>query len=298
MRKALVLSAAAVAAAVTIGSPAAAFAADQTAPLQPITSTQKPAQDLKVTVTPTSAKPGATVTVTFDDGLKDVTVSSAALQDVKVTGNEATGKVKSDATPGQAQITVSGTADGQKVSANASFEVVGTPPASKGTLTVTPGKVKAGSDVNVELKLDGGTAPKSVNVLSEAFADKSVALKKGSGDVWTGTARIGKDVKGDDYRVSAFSEVKGASPFAVTKLTVLGVTPDAPVKPVVPEAKVKPVPSEQRVVPKGSVDTGMAPAAASSGTADLTAAGIAAAGGAALLGITLYTRRRNSTNGA
>ncbi|MFE5542107.1 hypothetical protein ACFQ78_41270 [Streptomyces sp. NPDC056519] len=300
MRKALVLSAAAIAAAMTLGAPAAAFAADAapaSAPLA-VNSPAKPAQDLRIKLDPAEAQPGATVTVEIDGpALTDATLSSPALTGTQVKGNQATGTVKKDATPGPAQVTVSGTnADGQKVSANATLSVVATPPASKGTLSLNPAEGAAGSKVGLELKLDAGTAPKEVNVLSEAFAGKTVALKKGDGDVWTGSAQVGKDLKSKAYDVSAFSGVNGAAPLAVTSFTVTGTTvPDAPVKApsTMPAAPVKPVPSEAHVVPKGSVDTGMAPAAASSGTADLTAAGIAAVGGAALLGVTLYTRRRN-----
>lgn len=238
MRKSLTLSAAAVAAAVTLGSPAVAFAADSPAhsvpmapvkanlapdgpahsvPAAPITVPAapikaNPAEDLSITLTPAQAKPGDKVTVAIKgaEDLKNVTLSSSVLKDEQVQGDVGTGIVDSKAKAGDASVTVSGTAaNGKEVSANATLKV-----------TVPDAPVKP--------------APSEKPML--------------------------------------------------------------PVKPVPsekPMAPVKPVPSEKTVVPRGSVDTGMAPVASSSGTADLTAGGIAAAGGAALLGLTLLNRRRS-----
>ncbi|MFF4369369.1 hypothetical protein [Streptomyces sp. NPDC001594] len=230
MRKALTLSAAAVAAAVTLGAPASAFAADAppvpvkpvSQPVQPLTAPAKdvtppmqpiasptPAPVLGVTLDPSTAKPGDKVdaVITIKGQLSDAKLSSPVLTDTQVKDGRGSGKVKADAKPGRYPVTVSGTADGKQVSANA-------------FLTVVP----------------------------------------------------------------AAAPVKPA-------------TPPAPVKPAPgdkPEASV--TPPEKHIVPKGSVDTGMAPVAASSGTADLTAAGIAAAGAAALLGLTLASRRRSRSD--
>ncbi|MEV6681611.1 hypothetical protein AB0N09_32780 [Streptomyces erythrochromogenes] len=299
MRKALTLSAVAVAAAVTLGAPAAAFAADAPAAATSA-SPSAPAQDLLVSVQEPSVPAGGTIHVTFSGPqLKDATLTSShnVLTNVNVDAGAgtATGEVKAGTAADKYEVTVKGTVDGKTVQASAPFEVAAaTPgvPASSGTLTVTPDiatqGAQAGATVSatVQLKLNAGTAPQSVKAVSKAFAGGTVELNKSDqGDIWMNKVLIDGKVKPGTYDVLAYNSSKDAlPPLAVAKLTVTGPKSHTPVTPPAPG---------KHVVPKGSVDTGMAPVAASTGTADATAAGIGAAGAAALLGMTLRKRRGN-----
>lgn len=325
MRKATTLSAVMAATALTFGAPAVVYAADAPTSV-PGTAATKPSQLLRIALEQPTAKPGAPVRVDISGpALKDTVLRSPVLTDTRVEGDHATGTVREDAAPGPVQVTVSGTtADGRQLSASVPLSVVGTPtpPASPGTLSLNPGKAAAGSTVDMELKLDKATVPASVTAGSDAFVGDSVQLTKGRGNVWTGKAVIAR-VEAGPHRVSAFGR-PDTPPLATTGVTVVASTPAAPVtpvkpmkpvtpptapmkpvtpatqpmKPVAPASPGTPTAPQRHVIPKGSVDTGMAPVpvSRSSAPADEVAGGVAAAGGAALLGYKLLARSRG--NGA
>ncbi|MFD7082236.1 hypothetical protein [Streptomyces sp. NPDC059918] len=290
MRKALTVSAFAVTAAMAIAAPATAFAAD--APQAPSASASAPdAQVLSVSPSKTEAKPGDVVKLALSGPkLTDVRVSSDALVKTSSFQNLYVQGTVKDGASGSYTITVSGKgADGNQYSANATVVVDGKTPASSGTVAMSPDHAAPGAKVAFSVKIGPGTPPQGVSIKSDAFGGQAVALTKGQNGVWTGSAVVAK-VKDGDYGVAAVSNIPGTKAlatgsFKVTRLAPVTQRGEVPATPLAPS---------QHVTPKGSVNTGMAPVGSSTGTADLAAGGIAAAGAAALLGLTLRSRRNGA----
>ncbi|MET8753257.1 hypothetical protein ABZW32_24650 [Streptomyces sp. NPDC004667] len=294
MRKALIISALAATAAMAIGSPTAAFAADATptAVASPQASQSPSDKENSVTLDKSTARPGDTV---------KTTLHGPALTDVKVTGEVLTntsvfqniygqGTVAANAKPGQHKVTMTGKdANGKEVSVSTTLTVSDGTPADTGTLTMTPGEGAAGSKVGLSLKIGKGTPPKGVTVNSKAFGG-SVNLTQGKDGVWSGTAKVA-EVKNGDYDVAAVSNIPGTKAFATGKFKVNSKTPVTPPTPIPSES---PVPSEGHVIPKGSVNTGMSPAGSSTPTAEIVAGGAAAAAAAGALALALRKRTRGN----
>ncbi|MFB7057422.1 hypothetical protein ACFCXT_30435 [Streptomyces vinaceus] len=300
MRKALTISAFALTAAVAVGAPATAFAADtpQAPAANPTSNPLPPAKDLGVTLTPATAKAGDVVKLKITGPkLTNVKISSDALTKTSVFQNAyGQGTVKSDVQPGTYAVTVSGTTDdGKTATASADLTVTGQAPAATGVLTLSPGEGVQGAKVDVSLKIGGGSQPKTVTVKSSAFEGGSVTLEQKETGVWKGTVTVAGNAKQGDHSVVAESGIPGTRALATGTFKVTSKTPVTPDKPSTPSES--PVPTAEHVVPKGSVNTGMAPAASVSGSssmaADITAGGVLAAGAAAALAMTLRNRHHN-----
>ncbi|MFJ7209263.1 hypothetical protein ACIQWR_37735 [Streptomyces sp. NPDC098789] len=293
MRKALIISAVAATAAMALGAPATAFAADA-APTPSASPTAAPSPSASpadqgsntITLNNSTARPGDKVNITLNGPhLKDVKVSSSILTHPFVfQGIYGGGTVKADAKAGAYQVTMSGKNEsGKEVSASATLTVTTQTPADSGTLKMSPGEGAAGAKVDVSLKITNGAQPQAVTVKSAAF-DGPVSLARGKDGLWVGAAKVA-EVKDGSYGVAAVSDIPGTKAFATGTFTVGKVTPPTP--------QPTPRPADQHVVPKGSVNTGMAPVASSSPTADIVAGGTVAAGAAALLAVALHKRNRS-----
>ncbi|MFE3760595.1 hypothetical protein ACFXPI_02355 [Streptomyces sp. NPDC059104] len=292
MRKALIFSALAATAAMAIGSPTAAFAADATpaAVASPQASQSPTEKESSVTLDKSTARPGDEVKATLHGpALTDVKVSGEVLTNTSVFQNlYGQGTVAAKAKPGDYKVTMTGKdANGKEVSATAQLTVSDGTPADTGTLTMSPGEGAAGSKVDLSLKIGKGTQPKGVTVNSKAFGG-SVTLAQGKDGVWTGAAKVAK-IKAGAYDVAAVSNIPGTKAFATGTFTVDGKTPVTPPTPTPTDS-----PSEgPHVIPKGSVNTGMAPAGSSAPTTEIIAGGAAAAAAGALA---LALRKRTRGN--
>ncbi|MDG4865691.1 hypothetical protein P8605_46835 [Streptomyces sp. T-3] len=152
-----------------------------------------------------------------------------------------------------------------------------TPPKpGQSSLSLTPGSGKSGDKIN--LTLTGSGNPQSSYSANSAAFGGNVKLTLGKDGKWHGTATVA-NVKLGAYKVTANSGATAT--FNVTGKTV------NPVKPVNPS---------DHKTPKGSVNTGMAPAADSSSNAGDIAlgAGVAALGAAGLTSMAVLRRRNNN----
>ncbi|MGW5401221.1 hypothetical protein [Streptomyces sp. NPDC003952] len=253
MRKALTFSAIALASSMALAVPTAAFAADATpAAHNSATPTPAPAPAaLKLSVS--SGKPGDSVQMSMEvpDGSTGLSISSKALNDVKMTdGRGATATIAKIA-DGNYGVSLTGMGpDGKKIQATAQLTVKDGKPApapTTSTLSLSKDNGKPGDKIQVTIK----TAPneKSAFIKSDAFGGQ-VNLKNDGKGVWTGTAVVSKNVKSGYYGVDAFA---GGKKFDTVKFST-----DA-TGPVTPKPKPVPVDPSHHKTPKGSVNTGQAP---------------------------------------
>ncbi|WP_327306101.1 hypothetical protein OG730_23585 [Streptomyces sp. NBC_01298] len=257
MRKALTLSAIALASSMALAAPAVAFAADST-PTAPVSSSPSPspktdAVALKLSVS--SGKPGDSLQMSMEvpDGSTNLSISSKALNDVKMTDGRGATATIAKVADGSYGVSLTGTGpDGKKIQATAQLTVKDgkpTPPPTPTTSTVSLSKDsgKPGERIQVTIK----TAPneKSAFIKSDAFGGQ-VNLKSNGKGTWTGTAVVAKDVKSGYYGVEAYA---GGKKFDTVKFST-----DA-TGPVTPKPKPTPVDPSHHKTPKGSVNTGQAP---------------------------------------
>ncbi|MFJ7271144.1 hypothetical protein ACIQV3_31635 [Streptomyces sp. NPDC099050] len=255
MRKALTFSAIALASSMALAVPTAAFAADSTPTAHSSSSpdTKTDAVALKLAVS--SGKPGDSLQMSMEvpDGSTNLSISSKALNDVKMTDGRGATATIAKVADGSYGVSLTGTGpDGKKIQATAQLTVKDgkpTPPPAPTTPTVSLSKDsgKPGEKIQVTIK----TAPneKSAFIKSDAFGGQ-VNLKSNGKGTWTGTAVVAKDVKSGYYGVGAYA---GGKQFDTVKFST-----DA-TGPVTPKPKPTPVDPSHHKTPKGSVNTGQAP---------------------------------------
>ncbi|MFD5143653.1 hypothetical protein [Streptomyces sp. NPDC058401] len=253
MRKALTFSAIALASSMALAVPTAAFAADSTptASSSPATGTVSAPVALKLSVS--SGKPGDSIQMSMEipDGSTNLSISSKALNDVKMTDGRGATATIAKVADGNYGVSLTGTGpDGKKIQATAQLTVKDGKPAptpTTSTLSLSKDNGKPGEKIQVTIK----TAPneKSAFIKSDAFGGQ-VNLKNDGKGVWTGTAVVAKDVKSGYYGVDAFA---GGKKFDTVKFST-----DA-TGPVTPKPKPTPVDPSHHKTPKGSVNTGQAP---------------------------------------
>lgn len=251
MRKALTFSAIALASSMALAAPAVAFAADSTptASSSPATGTVSTPVALKVSVS--SAKAGDSVQLSMEvpDGSTNLSISSKALNDVKMTDGRGATATVAKVPAGNYGISLTGTGpDGKKLQATAQLTVkADAPKPTESTVSLSKDNGKPGAKIQVTIKTAANE--KSAFVKSDAFGGQ-VNLKSNGKGVWTGTAVVAKDVKSGYYGVEAYA---GGKKFDTVKFST-----DA-TGPVNPTPKPKPVDPSHHKTPKGSVNTGQAP---------------------------------------
>lgn len=248
MRKALTLSAIALASSMALGGATAAFAADSPTP----TSSSSPSPHTAAAgleLSASKAKPGDAIRMSMEvpDGSTNLSISSKALDHVKMTdGRGATAEV-AKVPAGTYGVSLTGTGpDGKKIQATAQLTVTSdAPKPTESTVSLSRDNGKPGDKIQVTIK----TAPneKSAFVKSDAFGGQ-VSLKNDGKGVWTGTAVVSKDVKSGYYGVDAFA---GGKKFDTVKFSTEASG--------TPKPKPTPVTPGHHKTPKGSVNTGQAP---------------------------------------
>ncbi|MET9606347.1 hypothetical protein ABZZ17_14915 [Streptomyces sp. NPDC006512] len=257
MRKALTISAIALASSMALGGAATAFAAGSPAspaPSASASSTPEPSRaSLSVPASP--VKPGDSVTLSMEvpDGSTHLSVSSAALVDVKMTDGRGVSAKVADVKDGSYGVSLVGTGpDGKKIQASAQLHVeAGSKPTpAPSTLQLSKDSGHPGDKITVTVK----TSEKDASVKSLAFAGGQVNLKGDGKGTFTGTATVAQDVKSGYYAVDAYA---GGKKFDTVKFsTEAKGTPD-----VKPDVKpLQPLRPSEHKIPKGSVNTGQAPA--------------------------------------
>ncbi|MFD7033464.1 hypothetical protein ACFWAR_36100 [Streptomyces sp. NPDC059917] len=250
MRKALTFSAIALASSMALAVPTVAFAADASPTASSSPSKDAHAAPAALKLSTSTAKPGDSIQLSMEvpDGSTNLSISSKALDDVKMTdGRGATAKV-ADVAAGPYGISLTGTGpDGKKIQASAQLTVKSGKPDPKpqpSTLQLSTEFGHPGDKVVVTVK----TTEKSASVKSDAFGG-TVNLKNDGKGTWTGTAIVAKDVKTGYYPVDAFA---GGKKFDTVKFSTeaKGGKGDHDLKPLNPSEHKK---------PKGSVNTGQAP---------------------------------------
>lgn len=253
MRKALTLSAIALASSMALGGAATAFAADSPAP-RSSAGTAAHAASAGLKLSASTARPGSSISFQMDvpDGSTNLSVSSKALADVKMTDGRGGTATVADVPDGTYGVALTGTGpDGAKLQATAQLTVKKgdkpTPAAPSVSLSTDFGR--PGDKVVVTIKTD----EKNAFVTSDAFGGQ-VNLKSDGHGTWTGTAVVAKDVKTGYYGVQAFA---GGKQFDTVKFSTeaKGGSPD-----VTPQPKPQPLKPSDHKKPKGSVNTGEAPA--------------------------------------
>ncbi|MFF1415648.1 hypothetical protein ACFVX6_38755 [Streptomyces sp. NPDC058289] len=252
MRKALTFSAIALASSMALAVPTAAFAADST-PTAHSSASPAVAAPAALKLSVSSGKPGDSIQMSMEvpDGSTNLSISSKALNDVKMTDGRGATATISKVADGNYGVSLTGTGpDGKKIQATAQLTVKDGKPAptpTTSTLSLSKDNGKPGDKIQVTIK----TAPneKSAFVKSDAFGGQ-VNLKNDGKGVWTGTAVVAKDVKSGYYGVDAFA---GGKKFDTVKFST-----DA-TGPVTPKPKPTPVDPSHHKTPKGSVNTGQAP---------------------------------------
>lgn len=246
MRKALTLTTIALASSMALAVPTVAFAAGST-PTAAKAAAGAEAAPAALKLSASTAKPGDSVQLSMEvpDGSSNLSISSKALNDVKMTdGRGATAKV-ADVPAGNYGVSLTGTGpDGRKLQATAELTVkADAPKPTESTLSLSKDHGKPGDKIQVTIK----TAPneKSAFIKSDAFGGQ-INLKNDGKGVWTGTAVVSKDVKSGYYGVHAFA---GGKEFDTVKFST-----DATGSP-----KPAPLDPSKHKTPKGSVNTGQAP---------------------------------------
>ncbi|MEV6956241.1 hypothetical protein [Streptomyces sp. NPDC051183] len=249
MRKALTISAIALASSMALGGATTAFAAGTPTPSSSSSpSPHAAAASLKLSTS--TAEPGDSITFSMDvpDGSTNLSVSSKALGDVKMTdGRGGTAKVNK-VDNGTYDVSLTGTGpDGKRIQATAQLTVKSDKPSPKPTpqassVNLSTDHGRPGDKVVVTIK----TSEKNAFVKSDAFGGQ-VNLKSDGKGTFTGTAIVSKDVKTGYYGVQAFA---GGKQFDTVKFSTeaTGTKPD-----------VKPLKPSEHKTPKGSVNTGQAP---------------------------------------
>ncbi|WP_411101514.1 hypothetical protein [Streptomyces sp. cmx-4-9] len=277
MRKALSLAAIALASSMALGSTATAFAADAPTPESnssssasstptPTSSPQAVSAALKLSAA--TAKPGDSISFSMEvpDGSTNLSVSSRALDDVKMTdGRGGTAKV-AQVEAGTHGISLTGTGpDGSRLQATAQLDVKAatprpTPTPQAPALSLSTDFGRPGDKVAVTVKATG----KSAFVRSDAFGGQ-VDLRNDGKGTWTGTATVAKDVKSGYYGVKAYADGKQFDTvrFSTEATPAKDAKPqqDPSVKPHV-DPSVKPLKPSEHKKPLGPVNTGRAPALA------------------------------------
>ncbi|MFJ6798177.1 hypothetical protein [Streptomyces sp. NPDC091268] len=258
MRKALTLSALALASSMALGGATTAFAADAPAPQTDPGSSSSPSASPRtdhagLTLSTASAEPGDTVRFQMDvpDGSTHLSVSSEALDGVRMTDGRGGAAKVAAVGAGTYGVSLTGTGpDGAKLRATAQLTVTAAKPAP--TPTPAPG------DATVNLSTDFGrpgdrvvvtvkTSAKDAWVTSDAFGGR-VDLKNDGKGAFTGTAIVAKDVKTGYYGVWAFA---GGKQFDTVRFSTEGKS--------APAVTPKPLKPSEHKTPKGSVNTGEAP---------------------------------------
>ncbi|MEV7726561.1 hypothetical protein AB0P15_17680 [Streptomyces sp. NPDC087917] len=264
MRKALTISAIALASSMALGGATTAFAADSTASPSPsasasASSTPKPAH-AALSVPTSPVKPGDSVTLSMEvpDGSTNLSVSSSALKNVKMTDGRGVSATIADVKDGDYGVSLVGTGpEGQKLQATAQLHVKADSPKptpAPSTVQLSTDFGRAGDKVVVTVK----TSAKDASVKSLAFAGGQVNLKSDGEGAFTGTATVAQDVKSGYYGVDAYA---GGKKFDTVKFSTEGKsTPDKKthVNPHV-NPDVKPLKPSDHKTPRGSVNTGQAP---------------------------------------
>ncbi|MET9852886.1 hypothetical protein ABZY57_08070 [Streptomyces sp. NPDC006450] len=253
MRKALTLSAIALASSMALAAPAVAFAADSVPTAHSSASPEAAPVALKLSVS--SGKPGDSVRMSMEvpDGSTNLSISSKALNDVEMTDGRGATATIAKVADGNYGISLTGTGpDGKKLQATAQITVkegkpTPTPTPTASTLSLSQDHGKPGDKIDVTIR----TAPdeKSAFVRSDAFGGQ-VDLKSNGKGVWTGTTVVARDVTSGYYGVEAYA---GGKKFDTVKFST-----DA-TGPVNPKPKPAPVDPSHHKTPKGSVNTGRAP---------------------------------------
>lgn len=261
MRKALTIAAIALASSMALGTTATAFAADAPTPKSssgPSSTPSPHAAPAALKLSTATAKPGDSLSFSMEvpDGSTNLSVSSKALDDVKMTdGRGGTAKV-AKVEGGTYGISLTGTGpDGAKLQATAQLSVKAdaprpSPAPQSSSVNLSTDFGRPGDKVAVTVR----TTEKSASVRSDAFGGQ-VDLKSDGKGTWTGTAIVAKDVKSGYYGVQAFA---GGKQFDTVKFSTEG-TGGQDVKPHV-DPSVKPLKPSEHKKPKGSVNTGQAPA--------------------------------------
>ncbi|WP_405490252.1 hypothetical protein [Streptomyces sp. NBC_00096] len=249
MRKALTLSAIALASSMALAVPTVAFAADATPTASSSPGTDTHAAPVALKLSTSSAKAGDSIQLSMEvpDGSTNLSISSKALDDVKMTDGRGATATVAKVPAGTYGVSLTGTGpDGKKIQATAQLTVKSDapkPPESAVSLSKDSGK--PGEKIRVTIK----TAPneKSAFIKSDAFGGQ-VNLKNDGKGVWTGTAVVSNNVKSGYYGVDAFADGK--------KFDTVKFSTDAT---GTPKPKPSPVTPDQHKTPKGSVNTGQAP---------------------------------------
>ncbi|MDD9377122.1 hypothetical protein M8Z33_10645 [Streptomyces sp. ZAF1911] len=257
MRKALTFSAIALASSMALAAPAVAFAADATPTAHSSASADAKSAPVALKLSASSGKPGDSLQMSMEvpDGSTNLSISSKALNDVKMTDGRGATATIAKVADGNYGISLTGTGPkGEKLQATAQLTVkdgkptpTPTPTPSTSTLSLSQDHGKPGEKIQVTVK----TAPneKSAFIKSDAFGGQ-VNLKNDGKGVWTGTAVVAKDVKTGYYGVDAFA---GGKKFDTVKFST-----DATGN-VTPKPKPAPLDPSHHKTPKGSVNTGQAP---------------------------------------
>ncbi|MFC9297430.1 hypothetical protein ACFTWH_16415 [Streptomyces sp. NPDC057011] len=254
MRKALTLSAIALASSMALGGTATAFAADATPSPTKSASASAHAAPAHLHLSAAGAKPGDSLTFQMDvpDGSTNLSVSSKALADVKMTDGRGGTATVADVADGTYGVYLTGTGpDGGKLQATAQLTVKkgGKPTPSASSVSLSTDFGRPGDKVVVTIKT--GAGEKNAFVKSDAFGGQ-VNLKGDGKGTWTGTATVAKDVKTGYYGVQAYA---GGKQFDTVKFSTEGKgNPD-----VKPQPKPQPLKPSEHKKPKGSVNTGEAP---------------------------------------
>ncbi|MDT7846004.1 hypothetical protein [Streptomyces justiciae] len=299
MRKALTVSAIAVAASMALAVPATAFAADTGPTPSPTSSTAPddpaPAPQASLSLSKDNGAPGAKVDVVIEpgdlEGAAHVT-SDAFGGRVNLT-EQADGSWKGTATVKgieRSYYGVTGYVGSTEVD-TVKFTVTEnnnkpkpSPVVGKSVILLGKSSGRAGDKVAVTLDAPSIGPHNKLDVRSAAFGGR-VHLTQGKDGKWHGTATVAK-VRNGSYDVT--------SPIARTvhfKVIGSGSKPHG-------HGSVQPLAPGDHKTPKGSVDTGMAPAAASATTSHAGAAGLllgtGVLGAASLAGAFGLRRRKNN----
>ncbi|MGW1773126.1 hypothetical protein [Streptomyces sp. NPDC002104] len=202
-------------------------------------------------VSSSSGKPGDSVRMSMEvpDGSTNLSISSEALNNVKMTDGRGATATIAKVADGTYGISLTGTGPkGEKLQATAQITVKDGKPAptpGASTLSLSQDHGKPGEKIQVTIK----TSPneKSAFIKSDAFGGQ-VNLKNDGKGVWTGTAVVAKNVKSGYYGVDAFA---GGKKFDTVKFSTDATGPVNP--------KPAPLDPSHHKTPKGSVNTGQAP---------------------------------------
>ena len=227
MRKALTVSAIAVAASMALAVPATAFAADTGPTPSPTSSTapDAPAPDTAaatLSLGRTTAAPGdqVDVTVTAPAGSTEVAVSSQALDGVTLSDN-GDGTWTGTATVAQADdgdygVALTGTGpDGTALQASADLTVRNDTPAPAPQASLSLSKDNGAPGAKVDVVIEPGDLEGAAHVTSDAFGGRVNLTEQADGS-WKGTATV-KAIERSYYGVTGYV---GSTEVDTVKFTV------------------------------------------------------------------------------